>query len=119
MIDEKMGELITDLRLNKHYPYEKIGRIIGRCGETVANYLKKIGKYDGQAYNTGRPRLDKNNIKNLEKRVYIEVKTSEEAANVILDMISEYLVCDITNEQCNDLKSKIESTIKSSLDINF
>lgn len=119
MIDEKMGELIIDLRLNKHYSYEKIGRIIGRSSQSVVNYLKKIGKYDGQIYNTGRPRLDKNNIKKLDKRVYIEVKTSEEAANVILDMISEYLVCDITDKQCNDLKSKIESTIKSSLGINF
>lgn len=119
MIDEKMGELIIDLRLNKHYSYEKIGRIIGRSSQSVVNYLKKIGKYDGQIYNTGRPRLNKNDIKNLDKRVYIKVKTSEEAANVILDMISEHLVCDITDKQCNDLKSKIESTIKSSLDINF
>lgn len=119
MIDEKMGELIIDLRLNKHYSYKKIGRIIDRDRKSVANYLKKIGKYDGQIYNTGRPRLNKNNIKNLGIRVNIEVKSSKEAANVILDTISEYLVCDITNGQYNDLKSRIESTIKSCLDINF
>ena len=119
MIDEKMGELIIDLRLNKHYPYKKIGRIIGREHKSVVSYLKKIGKYDGQIYNRGRPRLDKNNIKNIGMRVNIKVESSEEAANFILDRISEYLLCDITNEQYNDLKSRLESTIKSYLGINF